>query len=74
MGQERTLSFGTAPAGVAASPEAAKSMDSLGYLDDDEDPHAEESDSKAMAPWGIASTAGGWLTEAASFVSTTLYW
>jgi hypothetical protein len=69
MGQERALSFGSAPAGVAASPEGK----SMGYLDDLEGELEEKSES-AVAPWGVAATAGGWLTGAASFVSSNLYW
>lgn len=69
MGQERTLSFGAAPAGVAPSPEGK----SMGYLDEDEFA-PEELSEKAVAPWGLAGAAGGWLSDAASFVSQKLYW
>lgn len=74
MGQERTLSFGQAPPGVAPSPESKKGE--VGYLDDEDDDEApKEGSDKALAPWGVAAAvATNFFSGAANFVSKTLYW
>eukprot|EP00041_Stephanoeca_diplocostata_P000302 m.14196 g.14196 ORF g.14196 m.14196 type:complete len:293 (+) comp10329_c0_seq2:124-1002(+) len=72
-GREVILSFGTAPHGETASPAATKSRQPR-YLDEEMEHSPVEGDNAIAVTDGITTGISNWVSNAASFVSKTLYW